>query len=69
MNVCIYECGVAKIKAHELRGKTKGELLKQLEELKKELSQLRVAQVTGGNATKLAKMYVETLYIRFLLWI
>ncbi|KAJ8598998.1 hypothetical protein CTAYLR_009461 [Chrysophaeum taylorii] len=45
-----------KIKAHELRTKTKAELLKQLEELKTELAHLRVAKVTGGAASKLAKI-------------
>ncbi|CAF90126.1 unnamed protein product, partial [Tetraodon nigroviridis] len=38
----------AKIKARDLRGKKKEELLKQLDDLKNELSQLRVAKVTGG---------------------
>merc|ERR1712034_168248 len=33
-----------------------GELLKQLHELKTELSQLRVAKVTGGAASKLSKI-------------
>jgi hypothetical protein len=36
---------MAKIKVHELRTKNKTELLKQLEELKNELAQLRVAKV------------------------
>ena len=44
------------MKVHELRGKTKDELVKQLEELKTELSQLRVHKVTGGTASKLSKM-------------
>jgi len=48
----------AKIKAFELRNKNKTELLKQLEELKNELAQLRVAKVTGGAASKLAKIKV-----------
>lgn len=47
---------MAKIKARDLRGKKKEELLKQLEDLKVELSQLRVAKVTGGAASKLSKM-------------
>ena len=47
-----------KIKAHELRTKNKSELLKTLEELKNELAQLRVAKVTGGAASKLAKIGV-----------
>lgn len=45
-----------KLKAHELRTKTKEELVKQLDELKTELSQLRVHKVTGGTASKLSKM-------------
>lgn len=48
----------AKIKARDLRGKKKEELLKQLDDLKNELSQLRVAKVTGGAASKLSKMWV-----------
>uniref|UniRef100_A0A8C1N1V5 Large ribosomal subunit protein uL29 n=1 Tax=Cyprinus carpio TaxID=7962 RepID=A0A8C1N1V5_CYPCA len=47
---------MAKIKARDLRGKKKEELLKQLDDLKVELSQLRVAKVTGGAASKLSKM-------------
>ncbi|XDA70901.1 hypothetical protein R6Z07M_001238 [Ovis aries] len=46
----------AKIKARDLGGKK--ELLKQLEELKVELSQLRMAKVTGGAASKLSKIRV-----------
>ncbi|KAL5012633.1 hypothetical protein ScPMuIL_011184 [Solemya velum] len=49
---------MAKVKARELRGKKKDELEKQLEELKKELAQLRVAKVTGGAASKLSKIRV-----------
>merc|ERR1712176_1137731 len=48
-----------KIKAHELRDKGKDELLKQLEDLKNELSQLRVSKVSGqGGPSKLAKIKV-----------
>ncbi|XP_074088168.1 large ribosomal subunit protein uL29-like [Macrotis lagotis] len=47
---------MAKIKARDLRGKKKEELLKQLDDLKVELSQLRVAKVTGGAASKLSKI-------------
>jgi len=47
---------MVKVKAKELRGKKKDELLKQLDELKTELSQLRVAKVTGGAAAKLSKI-------------
>merc|ERR1711979_9127 len=46
------------VKAKDLRGKKKEELLKQLEELKQELSSLRVAKVTGGTAPKLSKIRV-----------
>lgn len=47
----------AKVRAHELRNKTKSELLEQLNELKTELAGLRVAQVTNGAPAKLAKIY------------
>ena len=47
---------MGKVKAFELRTKTKTELQTQLKELKEELSTLRVAQVTGGAAAKLAKI-------------
>ena len=45
-----------KLKAHELRTKSKGDLIKQLDEMKSELASLRVAKVTGGAASKLSKM-------------
>merc|ERR1711915_802741 len=47
---------MVKGKAHELRGKKKEELVKQLDELKNELSQLQVSKVTGGAASKLSKI-------------
>merc|ERR1719254_230627 len=47
-----------KIKAHEIRTKSNTELLKELDEMKAELSQLRVAKVSGGAASKLAKIKV-----------
>merc|ERR1711988_1743040 len=47
-----------KLKVHELRTKQKGDLEKQLEELKTELAALRVAKVTGGAASKLSKIKV-----------
>jgi ribosomal protein L29 len=47
-----------KVKCSELRTKDKKELLKQLEELKTELANLRVAKVTGGAASKLSKIRV-----------
>ena len=45
-----------KVKAYELRNKTSKELLKELDDTKAELSQLRVAKVSGGAASKLAKI-------------
>ena len=49
---------MGKIKCSDLRLKSKDELTKQLEDLKMELAQLRVAKVTGGAASKLAKIRV-----------
>merc|ERR1712227_1029089 len=46
---------MTKVKASELRGKSKDELTKQLNEHKQELNNLRVAKVSGsGAASKLA---------------
>merc|ERR1712013_449524 len=47
---------MAKVKAHELRGRKKEDLVHQLNELKTELQQLRVAKVTGGAPSKLSKI-------------
>ena len=47
-----------KLRVHELRNKSKGDLEKQLEDLKTELAALRVAKVTGGAASKLSKIKV-----------
>jgi large subunit ribosomal protein L35e len=47
---------MVKVKAYELRTKNEGDLLKQLDELKAELAQLRVAKVSGGAAAKLGKI-------------
>lgn len=47
---------MVKVKAHELRVKEEKDLLKQLDELKSELAQLRVAKVSGGATAKLAKI-------------
>merc|ERR1711879_38301 len=47
---------MVKIKTYELRSKSKEDLTKQLKELRTELQQLRVAQVTGGAASKLGKI-------------
>jgi ribosomal protein L29 len=46
----------ARIKVHELRQKSKTDLLAQLKDLKAELALLRVAKVTGGAPNKLSKM-------------
>ena len=48
-----------KIKVHELRSKSKSDLMKQLDEMKSELTSLRVAKVTGGAASKLSKMWAS----------
>ena len=44
------------VKAYELRDSSKEELLKQLAEQRKELSDLHVAKVTDGAASKIAKI-------------
>ncbi|GLV41479.1 Ribosomal protein L35 [Carabus blaptoides fortunei] len=49
---------MGKVKCSELRTKDKKELTKQLEELKTELTNLRVAKVTGGAPSKLSKIRV-----------
>nr|ALS04160.1 60S ribosomal protein L35 [Acartia pacifica] len=49
---------MGKIKCSDLRTKGKDELTKQLDDLKMELAQLCVAKVTGGAASKLAKIRV-----------
>ncbi|XP_065050694.1 large ribosomal subunit protein uL29-like isoform X2 [Musa acuminata AAA Group] len=54
---------MAKIKVHELRGKTKAELHNRLKDLKNELSLVRVAKVTGGAPNKLSKIKVVRLSI------
>ncbi|KAJ3117235.1 60S ribosomal protein L35 [Phlyctochytrium bullatum] len=48
--------GQAKIRAYELRTKSKSDLHKQLEDLKQELASLRVQKITGGAASKLGKI-------------
>ena len=48
----------ARIKAHELRDKSKGDLLNTLKDLKTELGALRVAKVTGGAPNKLSKIKI-----------
>ncbi|KAJ6793603.1 60S ribosomal protein L35 [Iris pallida] len=54
---------MARIKVHELRGKSKADLLGQLKDLKAELALLRVAKVTGGAPNKLSKIKVVRLGI------
>eukprot|EP00928_Gymnodinium_smaydae_P096892 TRINITY_DN864_c0_g1_i1.p3 TRINITY_DN864_c0_g1~~TRINITY_DN864_c0_g1_i1.p3 ORF type:complete len:124 (-),score=45.14 TRINITY_DN864_c0_g1_i1:61-432(-) len=49
---------MVRVKAFELRSKTSKELLKELDEMKAELAQLRVAKVSGGAASKLARIKV-----------
>mmetsp|Transcript_977 Transcript_977/g.2145 ORF Transcript_977/g.2145 Transcript_977/m.2145 type:complete len:122 (+) Transcript_977:97-462(+) len=44
------------VKAFELRDLSKDELLKTLTDLRKELSELHVAKVTDGAASKIAKI-------------
>merc|ERR1719272_537994 len=47
---------MTKAKTHELKTKTAKDLVKEVTDLKTELSQLRTAKVTGGAASKLAKI-------------
>ena len=47
---------MAKVKAYSIRAKNESELLAEVSDLKKELSTLRVAKVTGGAAAKIAKI-------------
>ncbi|KAG1677908.1 hypothetical protein FOA52_001326 [Chlamydomonas sp. UWO 241] len=49
---------MVKVRAHELRSKSKQDLLSQLKDLKSELSALRVAKVTGGAPNKLSKIKI-----------
>jgi large subunit ribosomal protein L35e len=44
------------VKAFELRTQSKDELLKSLQEYRKELAELHVAKVTDGAASKVAKI-------------
>jgi large subunit ribosomal protein L35e len=48
---------MAKIKIHELRQKTKVDLLAQLKDLKTELALLRIAKVTGGAPTSSPRLW------------
>ncbi|GBP10922.1 60S ribosomal protein L35 [Eumeta japonica] len=53
---------MVKVKCSDLRTKDKKELTKQLDELKNELLNLRVAKVTGGAPSKLSKINCPCLY-------
>ena len=46
------------VKSHELRKKTRSDLQSQLNSLKSDLQDLRIAKVTGGGPAKLAKIGV-----------
>ncbi|PYH59143.1 60S ribosomal uL29 domain-containing protein, partial [Aspergillus niger CBS 101883] len=47
----------SKVKAGQLWGKSKDDLTKQLEELKTELSQLRVQKIAGGASSKTHRIH------------
>eukprot|EP00798_Chlamydomonas_sp_ICE-L_P003846 gene3846-13909_t len=49
---------MVKVRAFELREKSKQELQNQLKDLKSELGALRVAKVTGGAPNKLSKIKI-----------
>ena len=50
---------MGKVKAHELRGQSRTELLSKVDSLRKELAELQVAKVSGqGGASKLSKINV-----------
>jgi len=50
--------GPSKLRPSELRSKNKTDLLKQLDELKRELVDLRVHKVSNGSAGKLSRISV-----------
>eukprot|EP01129_Flabellula_baltica_P010765 TRINITY_DN458_c0_g1_i2.p1 TRINITY_DN458_c0_g1~~TRINITY_DN458_c0_g1_i2.p1 ORF type:complete len:124 (+),score=35.25 TRINITY_DN458_c0_g1_i2:53-424(+) len=47
---------MGRLRAKELRGKSREELLDELEQNKTELAQLRVQKQTGANASRLARL-------------
>jgi len=49
---------MAKLSIKQLREKKKDDLLKQLDDLKQELANLRVSKVTGATASKLSKIKI-----------
>jgi len=54
-----------KLRVFKLRNKTEEDLVKGLEGLKKELSELRVSKVSGGTATKLGRISVNLTDLLF----
>ena len=54
-----------KLRVFKLRNKTEEELVKGLEGLKKELSELRVSKVSGGTATKLGRIRVNYTLLNY----
>ncbi|KAG5605339.1 hypothetical protein H5410_026831 [Solanum commersonii] len=58
---------MARIKVHELRNKSKTDLLAQLKDLKAKLALLHVAKVTGGAPNMLSKIKVVRLSIALVL--
>ena len=50
-----------KLRVFKLRNQTEGELTKELDVLKQELNQLRVAKVAGGAPSKLGKIKVKRI--------
>eukprot|EP00922_Rhytidocystis_sp_ex-Travisia-forbesii_P007267 GHVS01010576.1.p1 GENE.GHVS01010576.1~~GHVS01010576.1.p1 ORF type:complete len:124 (+),score=22.76 GHVS01010576.1:71-442(+) len=49
---------MSKVRAWQIRSKSDAELLKQLDEMKRELAQLRVSKAAGTGASKLGKICV-----------
>tara|TARA_B110000090_G_C13267129_1_gene402655 strand:+ start:52 stop:429 length:378 start_codon:yes stop_codon:yes gene_type:complete len=47
---------MGKVRAHEIRSSTKSALKQKVEELKKDLSNLRVQQKSGSKSTRVAKI-------------
>ena len=47
---------MVKVRAHEIRTQTKSALKKKVEDLKKDLSNLRVQQKSGSKSTRVAKI-------------
>ncbi|KAF7479003.1 large ribosomal subunit protein uL29-like [Marmota monax] len=58
---------MGKMKAQDLLSKEEEELLKQLDDLKAELSQLHIPKVTGSIESKLSKMRAVHKHIAYIL--